>query len=154
MDALSLMRNPVRSRFGSSSAQSPHRNELPGADNSASENTSQTVDKALMLKSPPMKSTLCCFVWPCDRRRRSVEASRFLATTLWMCTEQNVTVGVPEREGRRSRLRTMSRTIPHVSLLVESSLKANTIGSGSKVSLLSKMARSVLPVYAMNRSVM
>ena len=29
-----------------------------------------------------------------------------------MCTEQNVTVGVPESEGRRSRPRTMSRTIP------------------------------------------
>ena len=28
-------------------------------------------------------------------------ASRFLATTLWICAEQKVTVGVPEREGRR-----------------------------------------------------
>ena len=28
-----------------------------------------------------------------------------------MCTEQNVTVGVPERDGRRSRARTMSSTI-------------------------------------------
>ena len=63
-------------------------------------------------------------VLPCNRRGRSVEASRFLATTLWMCTEQNVTVGEPESEGRRSRPRTMSRTIPHVLLLVESSLKA------------------------------
>ena len=44
----------------------------------------------------------------------------------------------------------MSRTIPHVPLLVESSVTASTIGAGSKVSLLSKMARSVLPVYAMN----
>ena len=52
-----------------------------------------------------------------------MEASRFLATILWMCTEQNVTVGVPESEGRRSRPRTMSRTIPQVLLLVESSLK-------------------------------
>ena len=67
-----------------------------------------------------------------------------------MCTEQNVTVGVAESEGRRSRPRTMSRTIPHVLLLEESSLKASIIGSGSKVSLLSKIARSVLPVYAMN----
>ena len=80
-----------------------------------------------MLKSPPTKSTLCCCMYPCSCRRRSVEASRFLATTLWMCTEQNVTVGVPESEGRRSRPRTMSRTIPHVPLLVESSLKAKTI---------------------------
>ena len=31
-----------------------------------------------------------------------------------MCTEQNVTVGVPESEGRRSRPRTVSRTIHHV----------------------------------------
>ena len=43
-----------------------------------------------------------------------------------MCTEQNVTVGVPASEGRRSRPRTMSRTILHVPLLVESSLKAKT----------------------------
>ena len=43
-----------------------------------------------------------------------MEASRFLAATLWMSTEQNVTVGVPESEGRRSRPRTMSRTIPHL----------------------------------------
>ena len=39
----------------------------------------------------------------------------------------------------------MSRTMPNVPLLVESSLSAKTAGSGSKVSLLSKMARSVLP---------
>ena len=46
-----------------------------------------------------------------------------------MCTEQNVTVGVPESEGRRSSARTMSRTIPHAPLLVESSLKAkNRVG--------------------------
>ena len=76
--------------------------------------------------------------------------SRFLAAALWMCAEQNVTVGVPESEGRRSRPRTMSTTMPHVPLLVESSLKAKTTGSGSNVSLLSKMARSVLPVYATN----
>ena len=67
-----------------------------------------------------------------------------------MCTEQNVTVDVPESDGQRSRPRTMSRTIHHVPLLVESSLKAKTIGSGSKVSLESKMEMSVLPVYAMN----
>ena len=44
----------------------------------------------------------------------------------------------------------MSSTMPQVPLLVESSLKVNTTGSGSKVSLLSKIARSVLPVCAMN----
>ena len=52
-----------------------------------------------------------------------------------MCTEQKVTVRVPESEGRRSRPRTTSRTTPHAPLLVESSLKAKTVGSGSKVSL-------------------
>ena len=78
-----MMRNPVHSRFCSSNAPSPHRNELPGAENSGSENTSPTLEKALMLKSTPMKSTLCCFMYPCNRRRRSVEASRFLATILW-----------------------------------------------------------------------
>ena len=33
-----------------------------------------------------------------------------------MCTEQNVTVGVPESEGRRRKPRTMSRTILYVPL--------------------------------------
>ena len=65
-------------------------------------------------------------MYPNGPRRRSVEASRFLATTLWMCTEQNVTVGVPESEGRRSRPRILSKTMPHVPLLVESSLKTKT----------------------------
>ena len=45
-----------------------------------------------------------------------------LATTLWMCTEQKVTVGEPVKDGRRRRPRTMSKTIPHVPLLVESAL--------------------------------
>ena len=79
-----------------------------------------------------------------------MDASRFLATTLWMCTEQNVTVGVPERDGRRSRPRTMSSTMPHVLLLVESALNVRTVGSGSKVSLLSRIARSLLSVYTLN----
>ena len=39
------MRNPVHSRFDSSGALSPHRNELLGAENSGSENTSPTVEK-------------------------------------------------------------------------------------------------------------
>ena len=43
-----------------------------------------------------------------------------------MCTEQNVTVGVPESEGRRSSARTMSRTMPQVPLFVEFSMKAST----------------------------
>ena len=90
-----------------------------------SENTSPTVENALMLKSPPMKSTLCCShvaMQPSVEEQWKHHISWPL--TLWMCTEQNVTVGVPESEGRRNRPRTMSRTIPHVPLLVESSLKA------------------------------
>ena len=71
-----------------------------------------------------------------------------------MSTEQKVTVGDPERDGRRRRPRTMSKTIPHVPLLVESTLNVRTIGSGSKVSLLSKIARSVLPVHTRNCSEM
>ena len=43
-----------------------------------------------------------------------------------------MTVGVPERDGRRSRARTMSSTIPHVFLLVESALNVRTVGSGFK----------------------
>ena len=68
-----------------------------------------------------------------------------------MCTEQNETVGVPESEGRRSRPRTMSRTMPQVPLFVESSLNASNIGSGSKVSLLRQDSKvRVTPVCAMN----
>ena len=51
---------------------------------------------------------------------------------------------------RSKRPRTMSKTILHVPLLAESTLYVRTVGSGSKVSLLSKMARPVLSVYAMN----
>ena len=54
------------------------------------------------------------------------EPNRFLATTLWICTEQNVTVSVPAREGRRSRARTMSSTMPQIFLLVESTLNERT----------------------------
>ena len=71
-----------------------------------------------------------------------------------MCTEQKVTVDEPVRDGRLRRPRTMSKTIPQLLLLVESALNVRTIGSGSKVSLLSKMARSVLPVHTRNCSEM
>ena len=60
----------------------PQERELPGAANSGSENTSPRVESALMLKSPPMKSTECRIM--CSRRRckREIDASRFLATLL------------------------------------------------------------------------
>ena len=114
-----MMRNPVHSRFCSSSAPSPHRNDLPGAENSGSENTSPTVEKALMLKSPPVKSRGTA---PCthvtvvgDQWKRHVSWPQHCG-----CAQsKNVTVGVPEREGRRSSPRTMSGTMPHVPLLVE-----------------------------------
>ena len=129
--------------------KSPQK-RIAGAENSGSENTSPTVEKALMLKSPPVKSRCtasCSHVTVVeDQWKRHVSWPQHCG-----CAQsKNVTVGVPEREGRRSSPRTMSSTMPHVPLLVESSLKAKTTGSGSKVSLLSKMARSVLPVYAMN----
>ena len=44
----------------------------------------------------------------------------------------------------------MSSTMPHVLLLVESALNVRTAGSGSKVSLLSRIARSILSVYTLN----
>ena len=44
------------------------RPELPGAENPRSENTSPTVEKALMLESPPTKSMSCWCVFPCKRR--------------------------------------------------------------------------------------
>ena len=78
-----------------------------------------------------------------------MRASHFLATLLWTWTEQNVTVGEPEREGRRSRPRITRAAITHVSLLDEASEMVKTAASGSNVSLLSRIARSVLPVYAM-----
>ena len=78
----------VHSRHVSSRPPGPHKSELPGAANSGSEKTSPTVEKALMLKSPPIKSTLCWCMYPCKRRGRSVDASRFLATTWCVCTEQ------------------------------------------------------------------
>ena len=59
MQAFGMMRNPVRSRLGSSSTPSPHRNEVPGAENSGS----PTLEKALMLKSLPKMSTLCCYMY-------------------------------------------------------------------------------------------
>ena len=60
-----------------------------------------------------------------------------------------MTVGEPEREGRRSRPRIARAAITHVSLLDEASEMVKTAPSGSNVSLLSRIARSVLPVYAM-----
>ena len=47
---LGMMRNPVRSRFESSKAPRPHRTELQGAENSASANTSPTVEKATQVE--------------------------------------------------------------------------------------------------------
>ena len=75
-----------------------------------------------------------------------MEASCFLATTLWLCTDQKVTVGVPEREGRRRSPRTKRAAILHVSLLDEASAITMAAASGSNMSLLSKMVRSVPPV--------
>ena len=49
-----------------------------------------------------------------------------------MCTEQKVTVGEPVRDGRLSRPRTMSKIIPQVPLLEESTLNVRTVGSDSK----------------------
>ena len=43
---------------------------MPGAANSGSENTSPTVEKALMLKSPPMKSTECMNMCSWNRCKR------------------------------------------------------------------------------------
>ena len=55
-----MMMGLVHSRQVSSKPPRPHRRELPRAANSGSENTSLTVEKALMLKSPPMKLTISC----------------------------------------------------------------------------------------------
>ena len=49
------------------------------------EGTAPTVEKALMLKPPPMKSTSCRTMPAWKRyKKRDVAASRFLATLLWM----------------------------------------------------------------------
>ena len=99
-----------------------------------------------MLKSPPRSPAHISM----KAVKKVIQASRCLATTLLMCTEQKVTVGEPVRDGRLGRPRTMSKTTPQVPLLVESALNVRTVGSSSKVYLLSKIARSVLSVYAMN----
>ena len=70
---LSMIMKPVHSRQVSSKPPSPHKSGLPAAANSGSENTSSSVEKALMLKSPPTKSTLCCTMWAWKRRGREDE---------------------------------------------------------------------------------
>ena len=90
------------------------------------------VREALMLKSPPMKSTWCCSMWAWSRRKREVAASRFLATLLLIWTEQNVTVGDSAAEGRRSKPRTTRATRPNVSLLEEDSVMGKTAAQGLK----------------------
>ena len=70
-------------------------------------------------------------------------ASRFLATSLWIWTEQNVTVGESVTAGRRSKRRTTRALTLHVFLLVDGSVMGITAARGSNVSLLSKMGRSL-----------
>ena len=55
-----MMMKPVHSRQVSSKPPRLHKSELPGAANSGSEDTSPTVETALMLKAQPTKLTLCC----------------------------------------------------------------------------------------------
>ena len=88
----------------------------PGAENSTFENTSPTVEKALMLKSPPMKSTSCRTTWAWRRCKRDIAALLFLATLLWMWTERNVTVEESTPDGGRSMPRTTRAVSLHVSL--------------------------------------
>ena len=72
-----MMSEPVQSLPVSSKPPMPHKRALPGAANSVSEDTSPTVEKALMLKSPPMKSAQCCTMRARRRCKREVAASRF-----------------------------------------------------------------------------
>ena len=140
-----MMRNPAHSRFGSSSAPSPHKNELRPKKHFSNrregthvEVTANEVDIVLQhfgMKELEKFSGCITFFWPqhCEcvlsKKKQSV---------------------IQKEKGVAGDPRTMSETIPHVLLLVESTLYVSTPGSGSKVSLLSKTARSVLPVYAMN----
>ena len=77
-----MMRNPVPSCSVSVNAPKPHKSELPGAANSRPAKTCPTVEQALMVKSAPTKSTLCCNMCACRAWRKEVEASRSLAATL------------------------------------------------------------------------
>ena len=129
-----MMRNPVHSRFFSSSAPSPPQKRVARRRKLRVWEHVTNYKKDTPVEVAANKVDVVLVHVPCKRRSRSVDASRLLATTLCTCAEQNVTVGVHEREGRRRRLRTISITTPHVSLLVEASLKANTAGLGSKVS--------------------
>ena len=59
--------------------------------------------------------------------------SRFLVTTLWICTEQKVTVGVSEREGRRKNPRTTSSTMFHTCADSRIGLKGVLVAQGDEV---------------------
>ena len=73
-----MMRNPAHSRYECSKAPRPHRSELPGAENSGSGKTSPPVEKAHV----EVATDEVDVVLARGRRSKSVEASRFLATTL------------------------------------------------------------------------
>ena len=74
----------------------------------------------------------------------------FSTPILWMCTEQNATViGVPESEGRCSRPLVMSRITRTFACGVFLEGNHHRVGLEG-VLFLSNMARSVLPVFAMN----
>ena len=78
--ARGMMRKLEQSLCESSGPPTLQRWASPGAENSTFENTSPTVEKALMLKSPPMKSTSCRTTWAWRRCKRDVAALLFLAT--------------------------------------------------------------------------
>ena len=82
-----------------------------------------------------------------------MEASRFLATTLWIVDGATSDCGVCRKgKGVARVLEPQELPYPTCPCLTKLREKAKTAGLGSKVSLLSKMARSVSPVYAMNWS--
>ena len=70
-------------------------------------------------------------------------ASRFLATSLWIWTEQNVTVGESVTAGRRSKRRTTRALTLHVFLLVDGSVMGITAARGSNVSVVEQDGKIV-----------
>ena len=66
-----------------------------------------------------------------------------------ICTEQKVTAGVPEKEGRCKSPRTTSATIPHVFLLVDASIMTTTAENRHRLRLRLRLRQSDrhLPIH-------
>ena len=117
-----MTRKPVQSLHVSFKPPAPHTRALRGAQNSGFEKTSPKVEKALMLKSPPIE--VDDYAAPCGHE--DVAGERLMRHVSWhLCCEcgssKNVTVGESATDGPRCNPRATKAARPHVSLSVEAS---------------------------------